>query len=161
MDDLVISLADAGATAALGAALAPLLGGGDVVCLTGPLGAGKTTLARGLLNARAGVEEAPSPTFALVETYQAGELCIWHFDLYRLERAEDVWELGLEDALAEGASLIEWPERIAAYIPEEALLVRLDDAGNGRRARLRGGGSWPQRLSAAGIAAPKESPKRI
>lgn len=149
MTDVSLTLPDEAATAALGGALAPLLRPGDVVALSGPLGAGKTTLARGLIAALCGAREAPSPTFALALAYDAPGFALWHFDLYRLERAEDAYELGLEEAFASGASLIEWPERIAALLPPDALLIRLDAEGDGRRARLRGGGEWPARLARA------------
>ena len=139
-------------TQALGAALAPLLGIGDAICLSGDLGAGKSTLARGLIAARAGAREAPSPTFTFVETYEAENLVLWHFDLYRLEAPEDVWELGYEDALEDGASLIEWPERIGALAPENALMVRLEIEGNGRIAVIKADESWAIRLAAAGIS---------
>lgn len=101
-------LPDEAATAALAQLLAPLLRQGDVLALQGDLGAGKTTFARALINALEGpVEEVPSPTFTLVQTYQRGELEIWHFDLYRLEDPEEAWELGIEEAFSEGVSLIE------------------------------------------------------
>lgn len=156
---MTLPLPDAQATARLGGALAALLREGDVLCLSGPLGAGKTTLARGLIASATGEKEAPSPTFALVETYNGGPAPIWHFDLYRLERPEDVYELGLEEALGEAIAIIEWPERIASMIPETALLVRLEAAEGARQAKLIGGGDWPARLASAGIASAAESPK--
>jgi tRNA threonylcarbamoyladenosine biosynthesis protein TsaE len=156
---VILPLPDPQATARLGGALAGLLRPGDVVCLCGPLGAGKTTLARGLIAAATGEREAPSPTFALVETYEGGPAPIWHFDLYRLERAEDVFELGLEEALGEAIVLVEWPERIAAMIPDDALFVRLEAKDGARRAMLAGGGDWPARLAGGGIASAAESPK--
>lgn len=159
MTPIDVFLPNADATARLGAAIAPLLRAGDVVCLSGPLGAGKTTLARGLIAAASGEREAPSPTFALVESYEGAAGPLWHFDLYRLEKPEDVWELGLEEALGEAICLIEWPERIAAMIPESALFLRLDLENGARRARLAGGGDWPDRLAAAGIAVGTESPE--
>lgn len=156
---MIVPLPDAKATARLGGGLAALLRAGDVVCLAGPLGAGKTTLARGLIAAATGGEEAPSPTFALVETYEGGPAPIWHFDLYRLERPEDVYELGLEEALGEAIVVIEWPERIASMIPQTALFVRLEAEDRARQAKLAGGGDWPARLARAGIASAAESPK--
>lgn len=152
MSLILIDLPDESATAALGVRLAPLLKAGDVVCLSGPLGAGKTTLARGLIQAFAGDDEAPSPTFALVEAYEGEGLTLWHFDLYRLEKSGEVWELGLEDALAEGASVIEWPERIEALLPESALVIRLEPQGETRRAAISPGKNWKARLARAGIA---------
>lgn len=157
MAELSFDLADARATESFGASLAPLLRPGDVVCLSGPLGAGKTTFSRGVIAALTGAREAPSPTFALVETYEAPNLTLWHFDLYRLANGADVWELGLEEALASGASLVEWPERIADHIPPAALAIRFDYAGAGRRTTLRAGENWSARLRSAGLFGPKES----
>lgn len=147
-----LDLADEQATGALGAALAPVLRGGDILRLDGDLGAGKSTLARGLIAALTGVPDAPSPTFTLVETYDGPDFAIWHFDLYRLEAPEDVWELGLEDALDGGLTLIEWPERIDGLLSDGALTVRLAVAGAARTARLEGDTVWKSRLDAAGIA---------
>lgn len=158
MPEMIINLRDDAATARLGADLARLLRRGDVVGLSGPLGAGKTTLARGLIKAIAGVSAAPSPTYALVETYDAGGMTLWHFDLYRLEAADDAYELGIEEALCDGASLIEWPERVAGLLPEDTLVIRLDDHAGGRRARIAGGGDWAARLKT--LAGPAESPER-
>ncbi|MGE3905901.1 MAG: tRNA (adenosine(37)-N6)-threonylcarbamoyltransferase complex ATPase subunit type 1 TsaE [Reyranellaceae bacterium] len=137
------------ASEALGAALAPLLRRGDVVCLQGDLGAGKTTLARGLLRALAGDPgmDVPSPTFTLVEVYEFPALSVWHFDLYRLKQPEDAWELGLEQALGEAASVIEWPERLGALLPAQRLEVRLSTDGAGRRAELAGSAEWRDRLA--------------
>lgn len=146
------NLADEAATRALGAALAPVLRQGDVLRLEGDLGAGKSTLARALITALTGIEGAPSPTFTLVETYDGPDFPLWHFDLYRLEAPEDVWELGLEEALSGAAALIEWPERIDGLLPPGALTVRLQADGVGRRVDFEGDESWKARLEAAGIA---------
>lgn len=140
-----IPLPDEQATARLGAAIAPRLRAGDVIALSGPLGAGKTTLARAIIGALTGRAEAPSPTFTLVETYETADFPLFHFDLYRLEKAEDVWELGLEDAL-DGVSLIEWPERIERLLPASTLLIRLAMDGGSRKALVRGGEEWSSRL---------------
>ena len=130
-------LADETATAALGAALADRLRPGDVVGLYGELGSGKTTLARGILRAAAGDPDliVPSPTFTLVEVYETERGTFWHFDLYRLEAPEQVYELGWEDALAEGIVLIEWPQRLGPLLPKH-LSVTLEVNGDGRRALL-------------------------
>ncbi len=133
-------------TAALGAALGDALRVGDAVLLAGPLGAGKTTLARAIIHRRCGVADAPSPTFTLVETYPGDDITIWHFDFYRLERAEEAWELGVEEAFADGASLIEWPERAPAALPEQALSVMLSVNGGVRRAVLTAPPAWAERL---------------
>lgn len=141
-------------TVAFGAALASVLRAGDVVTLEGPLGAGKTTLARGLIAAFAGAEIVPSPTFTLVETYPGKAGALWHFDLYRLEKPADVWELGLEEALEDGVVLMEWPDRIAGLLPEGALRLELAILDS-RARRLTATGPqapWRARLRAAGIA---------
>jgi tRNA threonylcarbamoyladenosine biosynthesis protein TsaE len=112
----------ADAMAALGGAIAPRLRAGDAVLLWGPLGAGKSTLARGLLRALIGPEaEAPSPTFTLVQYYESPSLRLAHLDLYRLGAPEEVFELGLEEAMAEGAVVIEWPERLGGALPPDRL----------------------------------------
>jgi tRNA threonylcarbamoyladenosine biosynthesis protein TsaE len=132
-----MSLADETATAELGATLAARLHPGDIVGLQGELGSGKTTLARAILRAAAGDPDliVPSPTFTLVEVYEMPRGTFWHFDLYRLETPEQVFELGWEEALAEGIVLIEWPERLGALLPKH-LSVTLEVDGDGRRALL-------------------------
>jgi tRNA threonylcarbamoyladenosine biosynthesis protein TsaE len=133
----VLELPDERATIALGARLAGLAQPGDVIALRGELGTGKTTLARGFVRALADpAEEVPSPTFTLVQTYDTKKGQVWHFDLYRLQDAEDAWELGIEDAFATGISLIEWPERLGALLPARARQVTLEMDGAARRARL-------------------------
>jgi tRNA threonylcarbamoyladenosine biosynthesis protein TsaE len=132
-----LPLADETATAELGATLAARLKPGDVVGLKGELGAGKTTLARAIL--RAAADDArlivPSPTFTLVEVYETPHGTYWHFDLYRLEAPEQVFELGWEEARAEGIVLLEWPERLGPLLPRH-LSVTLEIDGDGRRALL-------------------------
>lgn len=142
-------MADPAATLALGRRLGAQLEAGDVVCLSGGLGAGKTTLARGAIEAWTGApEDAPSPTYTLVQTYDGPKGPLWHVDLYRLKRAEEAWELGLEEAFAEAACLIEWPERLGAMLPGDRLDVSLALEGEGRRATLTGVGAWRARLDA-------------
>ena len=132
-----MSLANETATAELGAMLAERLRPGDVVGLKGELGSGKTTLARAILRAASGDPDliVPSPTFTLVEIYETARGSYWHFDLYRLEAPEQVYELGWEDALAEGIVLIEWPQRLGPLLPKH-LSVTLEVNGDGRRALL-------------------------
>ncbi len=146
-----IALPDEAATLALGAKLASLLEPGDVIALFGDLGAGKTTLARGLITALAGdgeeLLEVPSPTFTLVQTYEVGDLAIYHFDLYRLESSNEIWELGWEEALDGGVSLIEWPERAGDLLPDERLEVNLRFDGDARSAEFKGSCSWVRRLA--------------
>ena len=135
-----------GDTARLGAAIAHALRRREAVCLTGPLGAGKSTLARGLIQALAGhQEEAPSPTFTLVQTYDGRVFPVSHFDLYRLERPEEALELGLDEALDDGAAVIEWAEKLAHHLPHDRLDVELILDGEARRARLTPHGAWEER----------------
>ena len=142
-----MTLEDEDATAALGARLARALRPGDAVLLDGPLGAGKSALARAVLRALAGdpALEVPSPTFTLVQTYDMpGGMVAHHFDLYRLDGPAALHELGWEEALA-GIALVEWPERLGPLAPPGALRVRLDHAGgDSRRVRLSGweGRAW-------------------
>lgn len=150
---LDVRLPDPAATEALGRGLARLVRPGDVVALYGDLGAGKTALARALIRALPGpagaeTEEVPSPTFTLVQTYERRPAPVWHFDLYRLESAAEVEELGFSEALADGIALVEWPERLGDRLPGDALSVTLTfAAAGGRHARLDGGGDWPARLA--------------
>ena len=136
-----IALPDLDATARLGASIAGGLSAGDAVALWGDLGAGKTTLARAILGARGVAEDVPSPTFTLVQSY---ETCpkIAHYDFYRLKSGRELEELGFEDALADGAVLVEWPERAPEALPPEALHVRLGARDGARVARLTGPVRW-------------------
>lgn len=148
---MIVDLPDADATTRLGAALAPLLAPGDAVLLKGPLGMGKSTLARGLIRALTRPDEdVPSPTFTLVQFYESAPP-IAHFDLYRLTRPEEAVEIGLDEALDRGAVLIEWPERLgddpAAWLGAEPLTIELAEQGQGRRATVSGAGGWNERLS--------------
>ena len=134
----ILHLADEAATIRLGEAVAKALRAGDAVCLWGALGAGKSTLARALIRALTTPdEEVPSPTFTLVQTYEAADFPIAHFDLYRLETADEAFELGLDEALDEGAAVIEWPERLSGRLPHNRLDIELEPAGEGRNARLK------------------------
>lgn len=138
--ETVLYLPDEAATEALGARLAALLRAGDTVLLEGSIGAGKSHLARALIRARLGrMEDVPSPTFTLVQTYEADGTDIWHADLYRLGHPDEVLELGLEQAFDTAICLIEWPDRLGPHVPEDALHLRLSVQGEGRRAALRGG----------------------
>ena len=143
-----VDLADEAATARLAEDLAMKLAPGDVIALEGDLGAGKTTLARALIRAIAddAALEVPSPTFTLVQTYP-GRVAIAHFDLYRLGGPDELDEIGFDEALETSAALVEWPERATGRLPAEALAVQLSIAGDGRRAQLTGGGTWPDRLA--------------
>ena len=124
-----IHLGDGDATAALARWLAPQMAAGDCLLLKGPVGAGKTHFARALIQhllaAEGQAEEVPSPTFTLVQTYQAGPLEIWHCDLYRLTLPRDAMELGLDEAMETALCLIEWPDRLGPLAPKSALTLDL------------------------------------
>ncbi len=147
VDSQTIDLPDAAATVAFGSRLGAQLRAGDVICLIGALGAGKTTLARGAIAAWTGADqEAPSPTYTLVQTYERPSGELWHVDLYRLKRPDEAWELGLEDAFANAACLIEWPERLQGRLPHDRLDIVLIPVGEGRQAALSAHGAWRTRL---------------
>lgn len=150
-----IELTDADATAALGAKIAPLLQPGDSVLLYGPLGMGKSTLARGLIRALTRPDEdVPSPTFTLVQFYETTPP-VAHFDLYRLSRPDEAFEIGLDEALDDGAALIEWPERLGEdvrwAVGDNHLSITLSEDGPdpetaGRVATVLAAGSWETRI---------------
>ncbi|HEX4118206.1 MAG TPA: tRNA (adenosine(37)-N6)-threonylcarbamoyltransferase complex ATPase subunit type 1 TsaE [Rhizomicrobium sp.] len=138
---MTVALPDLAATATLGAAIAARLAPGDAVLLKGDLGSGKTTLARAILAALGVTENVPSPTFTLVQAYDTPRLTVSHYDLYRLKRESELEELGLDEALDQGAALIEWPERAEDRLPADALIAALD-ADKERRAVLEGPARW-------------------
>jgi tRNA threonylcarbamoyladenosine biosynthesis protein TsaE len=143
-------LKDEKATLALGRKLATLLQPGDVVTLSGALSAGKTTLVRGLLAALGHKGEVPSPSFAIVQPYDALNPPVWHVDLYRIENAADLEELGLDDIRQEGVLIIEWPEHAGPDAWPQALALSLQVADNGSRALTAEvpaswEGRWPPR----------------
>ena len=146
MPELQLTLHDPAATARLGLLLSGQLQAGDVIALEGALGAGKSVLARGIIQAACPAEDdIPSPTFTLVQTYEPDDLpLIMHFDLYRLQRPEESLELGIEDAFIDAICLIEWPQRLGAFLPRGALTITLVDGAdaNSRIAHLGGGARW-------------------
>lgn len=152
---VIVPLADLSATEALAGRLAALAEAGDIVGLAGALGAGKTAFARAFIHARFGVTEVPSPTFTLVQIYENGGPPVWHFDLYRVESAEEIFELGIEDAFDSAICLVEWPEKMAAHSPGEWLELRLDpgQTENSRVAVFTAHGERPAQLLQR-IAAP-------
>jgi tRNA threonylcarbamoyladenosine biosynthesis protein TsaE len=141
------ALPELGATEALGARIAAALRIGDLVALEGNLGAGKTTLARAILASLGVTENVPSPTFTLVQEYETPRLTVRHFDLYRLEKPSEIAELGLDDALLDGAALVEWPERAEGLLPDNRLHVALSLETGTRRARLSGPLRWHTTLA--------------
>ena len=148
---LVLALANEAATGQFAARLARLAQRGDVIALKGELGRGKTTFARAFIRARLGETlEVPSPTFTLVEVYGSGESApaIWHFDLFRLNSADEARELGFEEALTDDISLIEWPERLGPLLPAERLELTFG-AGptpESRNLTVRPSASWRTRI---------------
>ena len=143
-----IELPDAEATTALGQTIAPLLAPGDSVLLYGPLGMGKSTLARGLIRALTTPDEdVPSPTFTLVQFYES-DPPVAHFDLYRLTRPEEAFEIGLDEALDEGCAVIEWPERLGEepgrFLGPDQLIITISEQGEGRLATVSGVGRWKE-----------------
>jgi len=147
-----------GEIAALAAALARAARPGDVITLSGDLGAGKTTFARFFIQALGprgdgeAQEEVPSPTFTLVQVYEREPAPVWHFDLYRITRAEDAYELNIEEAFEAGISLIEWPERLGELLPSDHLDVHLEaepgdeEAASTRALTLSAFGTWASRF---------------
>ncbi|MEE9329354.1 MAG: tRNA (adenosine(37)-N6)-threonylcarbamoyltransferase complex ATPase subunit type 1 TsaE [Parvularculaceae bacterium] len=147
------------AMATLGAAIASLLQRRDVIRLEGELGAGKSTLARGLIQHLVGADtEVPSPTYSLVQTYTPDppHPPLWHFDLYRVKNADELWELGIEEAFDEGISLIEWPDKASSLLPQDALIITIEMTNKARLVHFFvEGAGWHLRTNAM-IAALKD-----
>lgn len=134
---MLLTIAGAEDMEALGARLAHVCTDGVLITLQGELGAGKTTLVRGLLHGLGHQGTVKSPTYTLVEPYEVGDRRVYHFDLYRLGAAEELDDIGLRDYLdAEALCLVEWPERGAGRLPASDLHVVLSYAGAGRTASL-------------------------
>ncbi|MCA1196836.1 tRNA (adenosine(37)-N6)-threonylcarbamoyltransferase complex ATPase subunit type 1 TsaE [Sphingomonas sp. R647] len=131
----MITLADAAATQAFGRALAAQVRPGDVIALSGQLGAGKTSIARGLLAALGLEAEAPSPSYAIVQPYDPPEVAfpVLHVDLYRIDDPDEAEELGLEDARGDSLLLVEWPERLPDAWWADALWLTLTIEADGSR----------------------------
>lgn len=144
---MIFNLPDDAATRGFGAALASLLRAGDVLALYGELGAGKTTLSRGLIGALCGPEtDVPSPTYTLVQTYDGPDFPIFHFDLYRLENPDELVELGWDETQI-GLALVEWPAHAGPRLPRWRLDVRLLPDGENRKVELEAHGEdWQTRL---------------
>jgi len=138
------------ATATLAGRIAEVAVVGDIIALKGNLGTGKTAFARAFIRALGIQDEVPSPTFSLVQVYDADPAAIWHFDLYRLHDQEEAWELGIEDAFAIGISLIEWPERLGSLLPTRRIEIGFEfgDRPDERRVYLDPSVQWQARLAA-------------
>ena len=142
------------ATGILASQLANLAEPRDIIALTGNLGLGKTAFARAFITALGGSGEVTSPTFSLVQVYELSRINVYHFDLYRIENPEEIFELGIEDAFADGISLIEWPDRMETYLPPERLDIFFSNGldENARRVLLVGHGeNWVNRLTKVSV----------
>ena len=108
----------------------------DVFALFGTLGMGKSVLSRAFIQELTQADDVPSPTFTLLQTYEASDFDIYHFDLYRLKSPEEIFEIGVEEALYDGVSLIEWPERMGGYLPKQAFCIEITIFGEGRQFKI-------------------------
>jgi tRNA threonylcarbamoyladenosine biosynthesis protein TsaE len=134
-------------TEAAGRAVGRVIAAGDVVALSGPLGAGKTSFTKGLIAALGFAGDVPSPSFGIVIPYAPPDVRvpIWHVDLYRIEDASELDELGLDDGRVDSALVIEWPERLGARLWADALRLDLAMDGSGRRLTATVPPSWDAR----------------
>lgn len=146
-DARTFTLHNPATTEALGERLGQVLRPGDIVLLHGDLGAGKTTLARGLIRSLCAVEDVPSPTFTLMQHYDTkGGDWLVHADLYRIEDEAELSELGLDDVFDAAICLIEWPDRLGKFTPERRIDLRLTTDGEARIAEIVAAGEWGDRL---------------
>ena len=139
-----ITTESAEATRALGEKLALKLQPGDIVLLDGALGAGKSELARGIARGLGVTETVTSPSFTILNVYESGLYPLYHFDWYRLESEEELYELGMDEYLGgDGITLVEWPSRCPEAVPDDCLLIRIETAGETiRRIRMESTGSF-------------------
>ena len=152
---LQLELPDLAATQKLGTLLADGLTAGDIISLSGPLGAGKSALARSIIvSANPNETDVPSPTFSLVQTYELADgTPLWHLDLYRIQTPEDAMQLGLDDAFVDAVCLIEWPERLKNFLPKSTLSIHLylacdDDVDGVRFVDITAPLNWSERMRA-------------
>jgi len=143
MRESMIHAGDEAATAGVARDIAARAQAGDVILLSGPLGAGKTVFARAFIRARVGdpAVEIPSPTFTLVQTYESPGGDVWHYDLWRVEGEAALEELAWDEARA-GIILVEWPERLGGLAPADALRITIGLVPSGREVRISGPGRW-------------------
>ncbi len=145
---LELDLPNQSATETLGVQLSTVVNSGDIIFLHGTLGIGKSVLARAFIRAYCKTnEDIPSPTFTVVQTYDMGPVPVFHFDFYRLETADEVLELGIEEAFSTGISLIEWPELLGESTPSDRLEIQIMPGNNetSRKTRLTGFGYWKEK----------------
>jgi tRNA threonylcarbamoyladenosine biosynthesis protein TsaE len=155
----MIVLASEDDTALLGEALSEICAAGDLIALYGDLGAGKSALCRAFVRALTSEDQdVPSPTFTLVQSYETPEETVYHYDLYRLNKPDDVLELGMEEALEEGICLVEWPEKMGPYLPWDRidLDITIQPDDKTRVATLAGIGAWSARLNDLRVDLPTE-----
>jgi tRNA threonylcarbamoyladenosine biosynthesis protein TsaE len=134
-------------TVRFAAHIADILKSGDTLLLSGEIGAGKSAFSRALIRAKAGAEiEVPSPTFTLVQTYELDTVEIWHCDLYRLTHADEVFELGLDEAFENAICLIEWPNRLGDTAPQNALTLHFEARTDGHAVSFAPNAEWAARL---------------
>lgn len=119
-------------TKLLAQAIASVAKKGDIFALYGTLGAGKSTFSRYFIQSLCNAEDVPSPTFTLVQTYETPDFDICHYDMYRLKKAEEAYELGVEDAFYQNVCLIEWPEKVAEILPRNIWKIDISANGNVR-----------------------------
>ena len=145
-----LSLKNLRKTEAFAQTLSKMAESGDVLLLFGDLGVGKTAFARAFINQMMGAQtEVPSPTFTLVQMYETPKATLWHFDLYRLKTVEEVWELGFEEALEDGISIIEWPERLGGMRFPHTLELHFQNEGSEdeeRTVTIHPTGRWIHKL---------------
>ena len=127
---------DEASTVALGQKLAQIAKVGDVFALFGTLGMGKSVLARAFIQSLSGAEEVPSPTFTLVQSYDAPDFEIFHYDLYRIKSPEEIFEIGVEEAMYDGVCLVEWPDKMRPYLPRDSFRVEIIAQGNSRQVKI-------------------------
>lgn len=120
-------------TVNLGQKIATFAQKGDVFALYGTLGMGKTVFCRAFIQKLTDAKEVPSPTFTLLQTYSSENFEIYHFDLYRLKSPEEIFEIGMEEAMYDGVSLIEWPEKMGNYLPQKAFIIKILPCEEGRK----------------------------
>lgn len=118
--------------------LAKTVNAGDIIALYGTLGMGKTAFCRGFIQSFLSEQDVPSPTFTLLQVYDTPKFPIYHFDMYRLKTPNEAFEIGIEDAFAEGVSLIEWPEKIGNLLPKRHIKVVIEPDQNGRKITIEG-----------------------